>query len=84
MSERIHNGPYSLRMWLEDGNVGMEWHCPPGQCGPYRHEHCPHVVISRRSGGTLVCNNPERQREAMLDWAIREFMGFAKLYKERA
>lgn len=85
MSKHIHNGPNGLRLWLEDGGklVGLEWHCPPGQCREFQNGPCPHVVLPKKGGGPLICNNTERAREAMRSWAIGEFYKFAKLFEER-
>ncbi len=86
------DGPISMRLWLEDDGKlsGIEWHCPQDGCremrlrGPARF--CRHRMRTTNQGRKLnwICGNTDKCREAMRNWAIAQFYGFAKLFEERA
>lgn len=84
-NDTVHAGPRSLRLWIEDdGLEGIEWHCPPGQCREHQDAVCPHAVLPKESGGAVLCDDVRHCKTAMMEWALRAFYGFAKLYEERA
>ena len=79
----VHAGPRSVRLWIDEaGRIGgIEWHCPPGQCREHQDAVCPHAVLNN---GTVLCNDVQQCKMAMMTWAESTFLGFSDLYRERA
>lgn len=82
MSKEVHEGPNSVRLFLDGDLVGMAWHCPENGCREYldeRKEQCPHRGKDEEDG-RWVCGDMLRAKDTMRLWAAPEFAKFVRLF----